>query len=145
MWRRAFLLLAIALPVLAFSRAPGPGELGRWLGLADPEGFAATVLHICRHGRLPERYLTKDEARAMGWRPGRDLCEVAPGRALGGDRFGNREGLLPDRPGRVWFEADLDYACGRRGPYRLVFSNDRLIFVTLDHYRSFEPVPCPQS
>jgi hypothetical protein len=144
MWRRALPLLLIVLPLLAFSRAPGPEELGRRLGLADPEGFAATVLQICRHGRLPERYLTKDEARAAGWRPGRDLCEVAPGRALGGDRFGNREGLLPDRPGRVWFEADLDHACGRRGPRRLVFSNDRLIFVTLDHYRSFEPVPCPQ-
>jgi hypothetical protein len=143
MWRRA-LALVIVLPLLAFAHAPGPAELAARLGLSDPDGFTATVRSLCQHGRLPEHYLTKAEARALGWRPGRDLCEVAPGRVLGGDRFANREQRLPDRPGRVWFEADLDYACGRRGPRRLVYSNDGLIFVTLDHYRSFEPVSCPQ-
>lgn len=143
MWRR-LLALVIFLPLLAVANAPGPAELAAQLGLSDIEGFTATVLSLCRDGRLPDRYLTKAEARALGWQPGRNLCAVAPGRVLGGDRFANREKRLPDRPGRVWFEADLDPACGRRGPRRLVFSNDGLIFVTLDHYRSFEPVPCPQ-
>lgn len=119
------------------------GELARELGLRDVEGFVETVETVCRTGRLPERYLTKREARARGWQPGRDLCAVAPGRAIGGDRFGNREGRLPEAPGRSWYEADLDFACGRRGPKRLVFSDDRLVFVTLDHYRSFRRVPCP--
>lgn len=113
----------------------------REIGLADVAGFVETVAAIERDGRLPPRYLTKEEARALGWRPGRDVCRVAPGRALGGDIFGNREKKLPERPGRRWQEADLDYSCGRRGPKRLVFSSDGLIYVTLDHYQTFRQVP----
>lgn len=143
MYRRLLLAVLLLVPLAGFSDGADLVALGRQLGLDDPGRFAETVRHICREGRLPDWYLTKAAARQHGWQPGRDLCAVAPGHALGGDRFGNREGLLPDRPGRVWFEADLDYACGRRGARRLVFSNDRLVYVTLDHYRSFEPVPCP--
>ncbi|HBI55716.1 MAG TPA: ribonuclease, partial [Firmicutes bacterium] len=55
----------------------------------------------------------------------------------GGDRFGNREGLLPDDPGRVWYECDVNYAGGYRGPERIVFSNEGLIYYTDDHYESF--------
>ena len=143
MARRLFVLLILLLPLVGFTSAPEPEALGRQLGLMDPKAFAATVLHVCRYGRLPDHYLTRSEARALGWRPGEDLCKIAPGRVLGGDRFFNRERLLPEQAGREWFAADLDFACGTRGPRRLVFSNDRLIFVTLDHYRSFVPVPCP--
>lgn len=121
---------------------PGPGDddlrgLAEALGFADPAGFVRVVETVRETGRLPEAYLTKEEAAAKGWRPGRDLCEAAPGRVIGGDRFFNREGRLPDADGRVWFEADLDFACGRRGAKRLVFSDDGLIFVTVDHYASF--------
>lgn len=111
------------------------------LGLADVEGFVETVETIRATGRLPERYLTKREADREGWRPGDDLCRWAPGHAIGGNRFGNREGRLPDDRRRRWTEADLDYDCGRRGARRLVFSDDGLIFVTLDHYETFIQVP----
>lgn len=111
------------------------------IGLRDPAAFARTVTHLRRTGRLPPRYITKSEASRLGWRPGEDLCRVAPGRTIGGDRFGNREGRLPDRPGRVWREADLDFACGRRGAHRLVWSDDGLVYVTVDHYRTFREVP----
>jgi len=77
-----------------------------------------------------------------GWRPGEDLWRVAPGHAIGGDRFGNREGLLP--AGNPYVEADLDYAGGRRGPARLIFVRESqgrwLMWVTADHYRSFRAV-----
>lgn len=92
-------------------------------------------------GSLPARYVTKREAEALGWRPGDDLCRVARGRVIGGDRFHNRERRLPEARGRSWREADLDFDCGRRGARRLVFSSDGLIFVTLDHYESFREVP----
>ncbi|GBD41050.1 Ribonuclease [bacterium HR39] len=142
------LLLALAaLPALA-REAGDAGELvriARELGLDDVDGFVEAVVSVCRAGRLPPRYITKGAARELGWRPGRDLCVFAPGRILGGDRFHNRERRLPEAPGRRWYEADLDHACGRRGPKRLVFSSDRLVFVTVDHYRSFRRVPCPQS
>jgi hypothetical protein len=99
------------------------------------------VLSVRRDGRLPARYVDKREAERLGWRPGEDLCRVARGRAMGGDRFGNYERRLPERQGRSWREADLDFACGRRGARRLVFSSDGLVYVTTDHYQSFREVP----
>ncbi len=116
-------------------------SLALLLGLEDAYGFAETVETLRREGDLPDYYVTKGEARDLGWRPGDDLCRSAPGSVIGGDRFGNREGRLPDRPGRRWYEADLDFDCGRRGARRLVFSDDGLIFVTLDHYETFYEIP----
>ena len=113
----------------------------REVGLTDVGGFVETIESLDRTRRLPPRYTTKNEAEGLGWRPGGDLCRVAPGRAIGGDRFGNREKRLPETAGRRWYEADLDFACGRRGAKRLVYSSDGLRFVTVDHYESFREVP----
>ncbi len=135
------LLTLLFLPFAAFADEAELRAFGRSLGLRDLDGFVAAVETIRTEGRLPERWITKRQAQRLGWRPGEDLCDVAEGRAIGGDRFGNREGRLPDRRGRRWTEADLDFDCGRRGAKRLVFSSDRLIFVTVDHYDSFHEVP----
>lgn len=116
-------------------------SLALLLGLEDGDGFAETVSTLRREGDLPAYYVTKEEAMRLGWRPGDDLCRSAPGHVIGGDRFGNREGRLPERPGRRWHEADLDFACGRRGARRLLYSDDGLIFVTLDHYETFYEIP----
>lgn len=118
----------------------GQPAVAAGLDFDDPAGVEAVIATVRRTGRLPDHYVTKREAEALGWRPGSDLCAVAPDRVIGGDRFHNREGRLPDARGRRWFEADLDFACGRRGAKRLVFSDDGLIFVTLDHYESFVEV-----
>lgn len=141
-------LLVAALAVAVLVPADESGQpagtlqaLATNLGLAEPSAFVATVESVRATGRLPSDYVRKAEARDLGWRPGSDLCDSAPDRAIGGDRFQNREGRLPDAPGRQWFEADLDFDCGRRGAKRLVFSNDGLIFVTTDHYESFIEVP----
>lgn len=97
------------------------------------------VSYVKEHGRLPGYYITKKEARDGGWIASEgNLCDVLPGKAIGGDVFSNREGSLPGKPGRSWYEADLNYNCGRRNADRLVFSNDGLIFVTHDHYKTFE-------
>lgn len=89
-------------------------------------------------GDLPAYYLTKQEARERGWVAEKgNLWEVAEGRVIGGDRFGNREGLLPEKDGRQYYEADVNYKGGHRGAERLVFSDDGLIFYTDDHYDSF--------
>jgi hypothetical protein len=144
--KRILALLLAALVALAISPAfaAEPADLRRFareLRLTDIDGFVATVQSIRATGRLPERYIDKDDAERLGWRPGADLCRIAPGKLVGGDRFMNREGRLPNAPGRRWTEADLDYGCGRRNAKRLVFSSDRLIFVTVDHYDSFREVP----
>lgn len=97
--------------------------------------------YIQQHQRLPDYYIRKSAARRQGWDPAKgNLCQVLPGRAIGGDRFSNREGGLPEKSGRSWYEADVNYQCGRRGADRLLYSSDGLIFVTRDHYRHFEQV-----
>ena len=97
------------------------------------------VKDLEEHGELPDYYITKSEAKSLGWVPSKgNLCEVAPGRAIGGDIWTNRQKSLPTKSGRKYFEADLNYNCGNRNADRVVFSNDGLVFVTFDHYRSFE-------
>ena len=96
------------------------------------------VLYLDAYGHLPDNYMTKEEARALGWEGG-SLEKYLPGKCIGGDRFGNREGLLPDAPGRTWTECDINtLGASSRGAERIVFSNDGLIYYTGDHYDSFE-------
>ena len=97
--------------------------------------------YLKENGELPDYYITKKEAQKKGWvaKEG-NLCEVLPGRAIGGDIFTNREKTLPVKNGRIWYEADINYNCGRRNAQRIVYSNDGLIFVTHDHYKNFEEV-----
>ena len=97
------------------------------------------ALYVHQFEELPPNYITKSEARDLGWLPSSgNLAEVAPGMLIGGDRFGNREGLLPEAKGRSYYECDLDYIDGVRNAKRLVYSSDGLIFYTDDHYASFE-------
>lgn len=92
--------------------------------------------YIHTYGCLPTNFITKDEARDLGWEGG-GLADYAPGKCIGGDRFGNYEGLLPED--REYTECDIDtLGASSRGAKRLVFSDDGLIYYTEDHYESFE-------
>lgn len=96
------------------------------------------VLHLDRYGVLPDNYITKEEARELGWEGG-SVENYLDGAAIGGDRFGNREGLLPEASGRSYTECDIDTdGQSSRGAKRLVFSNDGLYFYTEDHYETFD-------
>ena len=96
----------------------------------------ALYLHL--FGHLPPNYITKKEAEALGWNGG-SLAKIAPGRMLGDTYFGNYEGLLPAAKGRSWHECDVNNLGAKsRGPDRLVYSNDGLVYFTNDHYESFE-------
>lgn len=80
----------------------------------------------------------KKEAQQLGWTGG-SLEPYAPGCCIGGSRFGNYEGLLPEADGRTWTECDINTLGAKsRGPERIVFSNDGLIYYTGDHYQTFE-------
>ena len=106
-------------------------------GWYDSKEEVALYLHL--YGRLPGNYVTKAEAEAKGWTGGSVERYTGEGTAIGGDRFGNREGYLPEAKGRTYTECDIGTVGeNSRGAKRLVFSNDGLIYYTEDHYNSFE-------
>lgn len=100
----------------------------------DPE---SVVLYLHYYGQLPPNFITKDEARDLGWSGG-SVERYRDGAAIGGDRFQNRDKVLPTKSGRTYTECDM-YTLGEneRGACRLVFSNDGLYFYTDDHYETF--------
>lgn len=92
--------------------------------------------YVKRHHKLPKYYIKKAEARKNGWEPSRgNLCEVLPGKAIGGDKFSNREGKLPKN--EQYYEADVNYQCGKRNTDRIVFNSKGEVWLTKDHYKTF--------
>lgn len=99
---------------------------------------SVVIPFVKAHRKLPDYYITKDEAIKRGWRSSKtDLCKVARGKAIGGDVFDNTEYKLPSCSGRVWYTADLNYSCGYRNAHRLLYSNDGLIYISYNHYKTF--------
>lgn len=97
----------------------------------------AEYIHL--YGHLPSNFITKKEAKKLGWVSSEgNLDEVAPGMSIGGDYFGNYEGYLPEADGRDYYECDIDFDGSYRGAKRIVYSNDGLIYYTEDHYETFE-------
>ena len=95
--------------------------------------------YIYLYGHLPSNYITKKEAKKLGWVSNEgNLDEVAPGMSIGGDYFGNYEGHLPEVDGRDYYECDIDFDGSYRNEKRIVYSNDGLIYYTGDHYETFE-------
>ena len=116
---------------------PEPTETEPYI---DPYGSYTSkedvALYIHLYGELPLNFMTKKQARDLGWEGG-SLEPVAPGMCIGGDWFGNYEGLLPED--REYTECDIDTLGKKsRGAKRIVFSDDGLIYYTEDHYESFE-------
>lgn len=131
---------APATPAPEAAATPAPAPEAEPEDIIDPDGEysspedVAAYLHT--YGRLPKNFLTKNEARDLGWDNSKgNLWDVAPGMSIGGDRFGNYEGLLPEGK---YTECDVNYAGGYRGSERLVFDTDGNIYYTADHYESFE-------
>ncbi len=97
------------------------------------------ALYIHTYNHLPSNFITKNEATELGWISSKgNLGKVAPGKSIGGDKFGNREGLLPKKKGRTYYECDINFDGTFRNGERIVFSDDGLIYYTGDHYESFE-------
>lgn len=117
---------------------PSPTEHGALDENGHYNSKEEVALYIHLYGKLPENYITKSECQKLGYDHSRAQYAVPDG-AIGGDRFGNREGLLPKAPGRTWTECDIDtWDKNARGKKRIVFSNDGLVYYTDDHYESFE-------
>ena len=115
-------------------------------GLPDPTETPETPIidpqemvdYLYKNGRLPDNFITKNEAKALGWDSSVNyLSDVAPGKSIGGDRFGNYEGRLPKVKGRTYYEADCWYTGGKRNAFRLIWSGDGHYWYTEDHYNTF--------
>jgi hypothetical protein len=114
--------------------APEPEAAIDPLGSYTSKEDVALYIHL--YGELPMNFMTKKHAKALGWEGG-SLEPVAPGMSIGGDYFGNYEGLLPED--REYTECDIDTrGKDSRGAKRIVFSDDGLIYYTEDHYKTFE-------
>ena len=145
LWLAAVLALLLSLTACSFVMLPKeqdpPADPKQEQQLAR-EGTYTTkedvALYIHLYGRLPDNFITKKEAQQLGWTGG-SLEPYAPGCCIGGSRFGNYEGLLPEADGRTYTECDIDtLGADSRGAKRIVFSNDGLIYYTEDHYETFE-------
>lgn len=108
------------------------------VGQATELGINGADFYIKYYGRLPDYYISKKEAKSLGWKSYKgNLDKVAPGKMMGGDVYKNKLGILPNKEGRIWYECDINYQGGYRNNARLVFSNDGLIFKTDSHYTKF--------
>ncbi len=95
------------------------------------------ALYLYTYDELPQNFITKKEAKKLGWEGG-SLEPYAPGMCIGGDNFGNYEEILPVEDGVTYKECDIDtLGAKKRGAKRIVFSNEGDIYYTEDHYESF--------
>lgn len=107
-------------------------------GTATDQGSNGADAYLMQYRKLPDYYVDKQTAREAGWQTKKKkLSAVLPGKSIGGDMYYNDDSKLPSAPGRVWYEADINYVSGKRNRDRILFSNDGLIFVTYDHYQTF--------
>lgn len=154
--RIAALILALAVLAPVWGQAAPAAEreeITYWYSLfteANRAGLAALVdeggtyddvvqvgIYLFVYGRLPGNYITKAQARALGWEGG-SLEAYAPGKCIGGDKFGNYEGFLPSDCDLKYTECDIGtLGESSRGAKRLVFDSDGRIYYTEDHYESF--------
>ena len=106
-----------------------PGPLEEAQRIAD---------YFFEHGELPDNFITKKQAQALGWdNTVNYVSDVAPGKSIGGDYFGNYEQKLPVVKGRKYYEADCFYRGGKRNAYRIIYSTDGHVWYTGDHYETF--------
>ncbi len=122
-------VITAAAPTDAPVPAVTPGPLEEAQRIAD---------YLFEHGELPDTFLRKRDAQALGWNSAYNyVSDVAPGRSIGGDYFGNYEQKLPVVQGRKYYEADCFYQGGKRNAYRIIYSNDGHVWYTGDHYNTF--------
>lgn len=105
--------------------------------IEDLTNETKVISFVKSNHQLPDCYITKSEAKSKGWIPSKgNLCDVLPGKAIGGDKFSNREKQLPK--GEQYYEADVNYNCGNRNADRIIFTKNGDVWLTKNHYKSFE-------
>lgn len=113
--------------------------------LSTMEKANPLVESLRKTGKLPSNYVTKSEAAKKGWEPGKALGNYVPGGQIGGDVFKDPASIgLPTKAGRTWYEADVGLTNtmkrSKQPGTRLLYSDDGLIYVTTDHYKTVDYV-----
>ncbi|MGN0135524.1 ribonuclease domain-containing protein [Anaerotignum sp.] len=146
--KKKWTTLWMAMLMLCMSLFSGCGGIAEQSAESQTEGYAIekdgyytspeeVALYLNTYGQLPDNFITKKEAEKLGWDSKKgNLWEVADGMSIGGDKFGNYEGVLPEED--TYHECDVNYAGGYRGSERIVYSDDGDIYYTADHYETFE-------
>ncbi len=149
MTKLSSIVLPILLSVMLFLTGCAPGDGINQAAITVPEATEqvqagpiiepqAIADYLFEHGELPDNFITKKEAQALGWDSSRNyVSDVAPGKSIGGDYFGNYEGILPKDKGQKYHEADCYYTGGKRRAERIVYSSDGHVYYTEDHYATF--------
>ena len=107
------------------------------VGTATYMGFDGPDVDLFYSGDLPDYYITPEEAELLGWSQKKGNFSVIKGMVLGGNVYHNINNKLPNSPGRIWYEADINFDGYKRNRDRILFSNDGHIFITYDHYHTF--------
>ena len=123
--------------IVSYGSASSEGNSSAQVSIDQLTEEKTVISYVKQNHKLPDYYITKNEARKQGWNPSQgNLCDVLPGKAIGGDHFGNREKRLPD--GEKYFEADVNYHCGGRNADRIIYTQNGDVYLTKNHYKSFE-------
>ena len=157
----AYLFLSLALSFSLFSCAKNTSAIkynnSQNISQLPEDGTYTSrddvALYIHTYKKLPFNFITKSEARKLGWQTNgnNDLSKVAKGKSIGGDEFKNLEKLLPIVDGRKYYECDIAYVSGKRNAKRIVYAIDddedgedvnkkAHIYYTDDHYNSFTEI-----
>lgn len=98
------------------------------------------VAYIYYFHKLPSNYLTKSQAKSLGWKGSGNVWvnDKLQGKNIGGDTFNNREGRLPLTESNTYIEVDVNTNGGSRGMYRIVYNRYTFdVYYTADHYGTF--------
>ena len=101
------------------------------------ESIYGNTARRSRRRTIVSPYFHQPKLQALGWQRGQPVSSFAKGKMLTKGTYRNLNGHLPQIPGRIWYEADINYRSGKRNSQRILWSNDGLIFVTYDHYATF--------
>lgn len=107
------------------------------VGNATKDGQNGADWYLRNFGTLPDYYIDETNLVELGWQRGDKPSKYVPGKMFTGGIYDNSDNHLPVKPGRVWYEADINYTPGKRNKHRILWSNDGLMFVTYDHYLTF--------
>lgn len=108
-----------------------------YAGEATKDGKNGADFWLLHYGVLPAYYISQEDSKINGWTFGESPSKYIQGKMITMGIYKNENKKLPHKPGRVWYEADINYYSGKRNGHRILWSNDGLIFVTYDHYVTF--------